>query len=67
MLFTCPFHVCFPLKLGLRKCTDLFDFGLHCSLMVSLILLYFLSTKPSYKKLYQKFYGCNAELFLEGQ
>ena len=33
------------MKLGARKFRDLFDFGLDCSLRVSLILLYFICTK----------------------
>ena len=33
------------MKLGLRKFRDLIDFGLHCSLRVSLILFNFISIR----------------------
>ena len=33
------------MKLGVRKFRDLFDFGLHYFLRVSLILLYFISAR----------------------
>ena len=32
------------MKLGVREFRNLIDFGLHCSLRISLILLYFVST-----------------------
>ena len=42
--YICPLHVHFIFA-GVRKFSDFFDFGLHCSLRVSLILLYFISSR----------------------
>ena len=41
-------------KVGVRKFRDLIDFGLHCSLRVSLILLSFISTRAWVEKLHIK-------------
>ena len=41
-------------KLGVRTFRDLIDFGLYCSLRVSLILLYVISTRAWVEKLHLK-------------
>ena len=42
------------MKLEVRKPRDLVGFGLHCSLRVSLILLYFISTRAWVENLHIK-------------
>ena len=42
------------ITLGVRQFRDLIDFGLHCSLSVSLILLYFISTRAWVENLHIK-------------
>ena len=51
--YVCPLHVHFIFA-GVRKFRDFFDFGLHCSLRVSLILLYFISTRAWVENLHIK-------------
>ena len=51
-------------KLELRRFRDLINFGLHCSLSVSSILLYFISIRARVGNLHVK-NGCNNELFLQ--
>ena len=60
----------FSSGIGIRKFRDLIDFGLHCSLRTSLILLYFIFTRAWKENLHIKNCiknRCNAELFLQGQ
>ena len=42
------------ITLGVRQFRNLIDFGLHCSLSVSLILLYFISTRAWVENLHIK-------------
>ena len=42
------------MKLGVKKFRDLIEFGLHCALRVSLILLYFISTRAWVENLHIK-------------
>ena len=51
--YICPLHVHFIFA-GVRKFSDFFDFGLHCSLRVSLILLYFISSRAWVENLHIK-------------